>query len=131
MKLLLSLIFLTLIPNVVCAADFSSPLVQGQVTVKAQAAITELSASDTVSLGAFVVDTGELLFCAAATPGSIVEGLTSVIVSSSEDIFIEFFAFADPDCSDSRVARSIASADRYRVVFGAPGQPILLELVGS
>lgn len=130
MRLLFSIIVTMLMANVVCAADFSNPLVQGQVLVKGQAAPSGLGESDTVSLGAVRLDTGELLFCAPAGPGAIAEGMTSVIGVTTDDIFIVFYAYPGPDCSPLEfVPRSAASADRYRVIFGAPGQPLLVEIV--
>lgn len=130
MKFLLSIMVTLLISGAAYAADFEKPLVQGQIMVRAQAAPSRPGDKDTVSLGAIRIDTGELIFCAPAGPGATVSGMTSVLVATSEDIFIVFHAFPDAECKVlALVQRSIASADRYRVIFGAPGQPLLLELV--
>ncbi len=130
MRILLSIVVAMLMASAAYAADFGNPLVQGQVMVKAIASPSAPGATETASLGASRTDTDELVFCADAAPGASVEGMSDVIVATSADIFIVFHAYPGPGCTVlPLVPRSAASADRYRVVFGPPGQPLLLESI--
>lgn len=130
MRILILILVAMMISTVAYAEDFASPLVQGQVMVKAIAAPSSPGASDTVSLGAVRTDTGLVVFCDPAGPGATVEGMTDVIVATTEDIFLVFHAYPADGCSLlPGVDKSIASADRYRVIFGPPGQPLLLQAV--
>ena len=117
-----------LIPTFPGATDFDSPQESGPVEVRGQAAAAVLRSGnvDTAILGLFRTDTSEQLFCADAGPGAIVGGVTSPITNTGGPIFLEFFAFELSGCQGQQ---SVASADRYRVIFGAPGQPILLQLI--
>lgn len=111
-----------------CAADFDNTLSQGRVTVKAQAGSGGPDLLDTASLGLQRIDTGEQLFCVNAGPDVLVSGSTSVINKRSGEILLQLFAFSEADCTG---LMSEGSADRYRVVFGNPNKPLLIELVST
>ena len=119
-----------LMASVACATDFDNPLSQGRVTLKGQAGATNLDALDTASLAFYRVDNGDRVFCVDAGPGALVEGISEVINKRSGDIFVELVAHTAADCSDLPDAvPSDPSADRYKLRFGKPGEPIIVEVV--
>jgi len=129
MKLLLALFFTMFTANVVCATDFNNVLSQGRVTLKAQAAATDLDTLDTASIGFYRIDNGELLLCADVPPGGVVSGTSTVINKRSGDIFLVAVAHTGPDCADLPDAiQSDNSDDRYLVRFGKPGKPVTVEI---
>ena len=129
MKLLFALFFTMFTANVVCAIDFDNSLSQGRVTLKAQAAPTDLDTLDTASIGFYRIDNGERLLCANVPPGGIVSGTSTVINKRSGDIFLVAVAHTAADCEDlADGIRSDNSDDRYLVRFGKPGKPITVEI---
>jgi len=129
MRFLIPIVVAMLLSSAAYAADFDNPLVQGQVMVKCQVAKAAPGKPNAVSVGVVRTDTGERIFCAPAAPNAIVEGMTSVITQTTEEIFLVFHSYSGPDCTLTHVKRSVASTNRYRVLFGAMDAPLLLELV--
>ena len=125
---LINFISIVLIAGSSCAADFDRSLVQGVAEIKGRAGATSLDLLDTASLGLRRIDTGEQLFCVNAGPDELVVGSTSVINKRSGEILLQLFAFSEADCMG---LMSEGSADRYRVVFGKPNKPLLIELVAG
>ena len=106
------------------ADDIDRPLSSGVTQVRIQAT-GDTSVGLTASVGLRREDTGALVFCAPATTGEIVEGESDAIVNLGAAVLLSAFAFDAPDCTG---LESLPSADRYRVVFGAPGRPALLPV---
>ena len=129
MRYLTTMLYVTVVllaAGVACAIDFDKPLSNARVQVNGQAGAAGPDLLDTASLGLTRIDTGEQLFCVNAAPDALVNGSTSVINKRSGEILLQLFAFSEADCTG---LISEGSADRYRVVFGKPNKPLLLELV--
>ena len=130
MKFLIPIMVTMLLSSSAYAADFDNPLVQGQVMVKCQAAPARAGIPEPVSVGVVRIDTGERIFCSPAGPGATVEGMTDVITATTTDIYLVCHSYSGPDCTlIPQTPRSVASTNRYRVLFGAMDAPLLLELV--
>ena len=106
------------------AGDIDRPLESGVVSVRIRAS-TEANAGFTRSVGLRRDDTGELVFCMAAGAGEEVNGPSDPIVNLGSEVLLSASAFDAADCSG---VESLPSADRYRIVFGAPGTPWLLPM---
>ena len=124
MKLGFSLLLLTVLAFAVQAraADIDSPLSSGVTSVRIQAS-ADTGVGLTRSVGLRREDTGVLVFCAPAGAGEIVSGESDAIVNLGAEVLLVASAFDGAACSG---LESLPSADRYRVVFGVPGRPVLL-----
>ena len=109
------------------AEDFDRPLDSGVVVIGIRAS-GDVGKGLTSSVGLRREDTGVLVFCVPAEPGETVTGLSEPVSNPGAPVFLRAFAFDKPDCAG---LESPASADRYRVVFGAPGRPSLLPEPGT
>ena len=104
------------------AADIDRPLSSGVASVRIQAS-ADTGVGLTRSVGLRREDTGVLVFCIAAAAGEEVSGKTNSIVNLGSEVLLSASAFDGDACSG---LESQPSEDRYRVVFGAPGRPVLL-----
>lgn len=104
------------------ADDMDRPLSSGVVDVAIRAA-TGTDVGLTRSVGLRRADTGVLVFCMPAGTGETVRGPSDPIVNTGSEVLLSASAFDGTACGG---LESLPSADRYRVVFGAPGQPWLL-----
>ena len=117
-----ALFFLLYLPGA-SATDFDRPLQSGVAAVRIQAA-SPSSAGLTRSVGLRREDTLDLVFCAPLEPGAELIGESTPIVNLGGEVLLHAIAFDAHACTG---LESLPSADRYRVVFGAPGKPMLLE----
>ena len=104
------------------AADIDQPLSSGVVSVRIQAS-ADTDVGLTRSVGLRREDTGVLVFCVPAAAGEEVSGESEPIVNLGAEVLLSASAFDGEACSG---VESLPSEDRYRVVFGAPGRPVLL-----
>ena len=104
------------------AADIDRPLSSGVASVRILAS-ADTGVGLTRSVGLRREDTGALVFCAPAGTGEEVSGETNSIVNLGSEVLLSASAFDGDACSG---LESQPSEDRYRVVFGAPGRPVLL-----
>ncbi len=126
MRLGIALLILTVFAfaTQVRATDMDRPLSSGVVGVTIRAA-TDTSTGLTRSVGLRRADTGALVFCAPAGTGETVSGPSEPIVNLGTEVLLSASAFDGDACSG---LESLPSADRYRIVFGVPGQPWLLPM---
>ena len=124
MKLGIALLVLAMLAFAVRvqAADFDRPLESGVVAVAIRAS-ADTGVGLTRSVGLRREDTGQLVFCAALGTGEEVLGESDAILNGGAEVLLSAYAFDGEACSG---LESLPSADRYRVVFGAPGRPVLL-----
>jgi len=104
------------------AADIDRPLASGVVSVRIQAS-ADTGVGLTRSVGLRREDTGAIVFCAPAETGETITGQSEAIENLGAEVLLSASAFDAAACSG---VESLPSEDRYRVVFGAPGRPVLL-----
>lgn len=126
MRLGLSLLILVVFAFAVRvqAEDIDRPLSSGVVSVRIQAS-ADTGVGLTRSVGMRREDTGDLVFCLAAAGGEEVSGESDAIENLGAEVLLSASAFDGEACSG---LESLPSADRYRVVFGAPGRPVLIAV---
>lgn len=122
MRVLWLLVLLIAAPAL--AADIDRPLESGIASVRIRAS-ADTGVGLTRSVGLRRADTGALVFCAPAETGETVTGQSEAIVNFGSEVLLSASAFDGAACSG---LESLPSADRYRIVFGAPGQPWLLPM---
>ena len=106
------------------AADIDRPLSSGVASVRIQAS-ADTGVGLTRSVGLRREDTGVLVFCVPAGTGETVSGESDAIVNLGSEVLLSASAFDGVACSG---LESLPSEDLYRVVFGAPGRPVLLQV---
>ena len=113
--------------GIACATDFVRLAKTGIVEITGQAG-DDLNpdAPDTLSIGLHRIDTDENLFCAPVVANEIVVGLSTQIVSSGQKIWLQLFAYSEPDCTG---IRSDGSDDRYRIVLSSTGKPKIIKII--
>ncbi len=123
MKTLLRVLLVLVVAGVASATDMDRPISSGIIECAAEVGTENPDALPTVSISFLRVDTGEQIFCMDVDATGNVAGPSASITVTSSDVFVESYAWSAAGCAG---VVSLASADRYRVVFAAPNRPVLL-----
>ena len=107
------------------AAEIDMRLVSGVGAGRMQAS-ADSNVGVTRSIGLRREDTGALVFCAAALAGELVHAETDSMANPGVEVLVRGYAFTGAECTGTE---SVPSADAFRVPFGPPGEPLLLEYV--
>ena len=107
------------------ADTIDRPVTQGTIRAEIQLPPVSPDALLTQSVSLNREATGQQVLCLPAANGTIVEGDTEPISREDAGVLLRAFAHDGPNCTGEV---SIASADAYRVLFGGPGQPVLLRV---
>lgn len=105
--------------------EIQKPIIGGIIKTTIRAADGNLDSMATQSVSLVRVDTEVRVFCAAVTNGQEVAGVTDLLLDLGAGIELYGFAYSEIECAG---VVSEQSDDYYRVVFAAPGKPILVKM---
>ncbi len=109
------------------AGEIDMRLVSGVGAGRMQAS-ADTNVGVTRSIGLRREDTGAMVFCAAALAGEIVDVETDSMDNPGVEVLVRGYSFTGAECTGTE---SVPSSDAFRVPFGPPGAPLLLEYVPS